>query len=85
MRGVRPSSLDLRERVAAAVDHQEGSQQQIARRFRVSPSFIIPQAAKSVRRGIGCSAPPHRCDARHSPVGLGGVRAWPGPSQSGRC
>ena len=37
---MRPYSLDLRERVAAAVDHQEGSQRQIARRFRVSPSFI---------------------------------------------
>jgi len=37
---MRPDSLDLRERVAAAVDHQEGSQRQIARRFRVSPSFI---------------------------------------------
>jgi transposase len=37
---MRPYSLDLRQRVAAAVDHQEGSQRQIARRFRVSPSFI---------------------------------------------
>jgi transposase len=37
---MRPYSLDLRQRVAAAVDHQEGAQRQIARRFRVSPSFI---------------------------------------------
>src|SRR6266511_969422 len=37
---MRPYSLDLRQRVAAAVDHQEGSQRQIARRFRVSSSFI---------------------------------------------
>lgn len=38
---MRPYSLDLRERVAAAVDHREGSQREIARRFRVSLSFIV--------------------------------------------
>jgi transposase len=39
--GVRkPYSRDLRERVAAAVEHHEGSWRQIARRFRVSVSFI---------------------------------------------
>jgi transposase len=38
---MRPSSTDLRERVAAAVDHQEGSLREIARRFRVSLSFIV--------------------------------------------
>jgi transposase len=37
---MRPFSLDLRERVAAAVEHQEGSLREIARRFRVSLSFI---------------------------------------------
>jgi transposase len=36
-----PYSNDLRERVAAAVDHGEGSQREIARRFRVSLSFIV--------------------------------------------
>jgi transposase len=36
-----PSSTDLRERVAAAVDHQEGSQREIARLFRVSLSFVV--------------------------------------------
>jgi len=36
-----PYSMDLRERVAAAVDNREGSQRQIARRFRVSLSFIV--------------------------------------------
>ena len=36
-----PYSIDLRERVAAAVDHREGSQREIARRFRVSLSFIV--------------------------------------------
>jgi transposase len=38
---MRPYSTDLRERIAAAVDHQEGSQREIARRFRVSLSFIV--------------------------------------------
>jgi transposase len=38
---MRPYSTDLRERVAAAVDHQEGSLREIARRFRVSLSFIV--------------------------------------------
>jgi transposase len=36
-----PYSNDLRERVAAAVDHGEGSQRQIARRFRVSLTFVF--------------------------------------------
>ena len=35
-----PLSNDLRERVVAAVDHHEGSRREIARRFRVSVSFI---------------------------------------------
>jgi transposase len=35
-----PYSPDLRERVAAAVDHHEGSQREIACRFRVSLSFV---------------------------------------------
>src|SRR4029077_2166863 len=36
-----PYSNDLRERVAAAVDHREGSQREIARRFRVSLTFVF--------------------------------------------
>jgi transposase len=36
-----PYSKDLRERVAAAVDHGEGSLREIARRFRVSLSFVV--------------------------------------------
>jgi transposase len=38
---MRPYSTDLRERVADAVDHKEGSLRQIARRFRVSLSFVV--------------------------------------------
>lgn len=37
---MRPLSLDLRERVAAAVDDGEGSQREIAKRFHVSLSFV---------------------------------------------
>jgi transposase len=37
---MRPYSRDLRERVLSAVDEHEGSLRQIARRFRVSVSFI---------------------------------------------
>src|SRR5512147_656618 len=38
---MRPYSTDLGERVAAAIDHHEGSFRQIARTFRVSLSFIV--------------------------------------------
>ena len=38
---MRPYSLDLRERVAAAVDHHDGSIRWMARVFRVSTSFIV--------------------------------------------
>ena len=37
---MRPYSMDLRERVVAAVDEGEGSQREIARLFRVSVSFV---------------------------------------------
>jgi transposase len=37
---MRPSSRDLCERVAATIDEREGSQRQIARRFRVRLSFL---------------------------------------------
>ena len=36
-----PYSKDLRERVAAAVDPGEGPQREIARTFRVRPSFVV--------------------------------------------
>ncbi len=53
-----PYSLDLRERVAAAVDHREGSQREIARRFRVSLSFIVRLLQR--RHKAGTLAPkPH--------------------------
>ena len=55
---MRPSSMDLRERVAAAVDHHEGSQRQIARTFRVSLSFVVRLLQR--RRDAGTLEPkPH--------------------------
>jgi transposase len=55
---MRPYSLDLRQRVAAAVDENEDSQSEIAHRFRVSPSFITRLLCR--RRQTGSVAPkPH--------------------------
>jgi transposase len=55
---MRPFSLDLRERVAAAIEHRDGSFRQIARRFRVSLSFVT--RLMQHRRQTGELAPkPH--------------------------
>jgi transposase len=56
---MRPYSLDLRERILAAVDHHEGSIRWIAQIFRVSTSFIVRLLPR--RRATGTLAPePHR-------------------------
>jgi transposase len=53
-----PYSMDLRERIAAAVDHYEGSIRQIARTFRVSASTITRWLQR--RRDAGTLEPkPH--------------------------
>lgn len=55
---MRPYSMDLRERVAAAVDGGEGSQREIAALFRVSASFVSRLLHR--RRDAGTLAPvPH--------------------------
>lgn len=55
---MRPYSMDLRERVAAAVDEGEGSQREIARLFRVSLSFVSRLLGR--RRDAGTlAAEPH--------------------------
>lgn len=55
---MRPFSLDLRERIAAAVDNRDGSLRQLARRFRVSLSFITRLLQR--RRQTGALGPkPH--------------------------
>ncbi|AMV40183.1 IS630 family transposase [Planctomyces sp. SH-PL62] len=54
----RPYSADLRERVVAAVDRGEESQRAIARRFEVSPSFVVRMLQR--RRASGGLEPgPH--------------------------
>lgn len=55
---MRPYSLDLRERVAAAVEHHEGSWRQIARRFRVSLSFLTRLVQRHRQAGT-VNAKPH--------------------------
>ena len=53
-----PYSKDLRERVVAAVDHGEGSQREIARRFCVSLTFVFRLLRR--RRDAGTLDPkPH--------------------------
>ncbi len=56
---MRPYSLDLRERILAAVDHQDGSIRWIARIFRVSTSFIVRllQRRRRCRHGRSQAAP----------------------------
>ena len=55
---MRSYSMDLRERVAAAIDAGEGSQRQVAKRFRVSVSFVTRLVQR--RRDAGTLAPkPH--------------------------
>src|SRR4051794_12161906 len=56
---MRPYSSDLRERVAAAVDHRDGSIRWIARVFRVSTSFVVRLLQR--RRDCGTLDPkPHQ-------------------------
>ena len=57
-----PYSIDLRERVAAAVDHREGSQREIARWFRVSVSFVARLLQR--RREAALWLPSHTGAAR---------------------
>jgi transposase len=55
---MKPYSMDLRERAVAAVDRQEGSQRQIARRFGISLSTLSGWLRR--RRQTGSIAPkPH--------------------------
>ena len=56
---MRPYSMDLRQRVAQAVDAQEGSLRQLARRFGVSLSFLT--RLLTLRRRTASLAPrPHQ-------------------------
>lgn len=69
---MRPYSMDLRERVAAAVDDGEDSQREVARLFRVSTSFVS-RLLKRRREGGTLAPAPHG----------GGPRRALGPAE--RC
>jgi transposase len=62
---MRPYSLDLRQRVIAALDAGEGAQPEIAARFRVSVSFIT-RLLKRRRRTGSLDPEPH--GGGHSPA-----------------
>ena len=56
---MRPYSLDLRERILAALDAHDGSIRWVARVFRVSTSFVVRLLRR--RRATGTIDPqPHR-------------------------
>jgi len=62
---MKPYSMDLRERVLAAVDAKEGTQQEIAQRFCVSEVWI--RKMKRQRRELGTLEPQtHRCGRKPS-------------------
>jgi transposase len=69
---MKPYSLDLRQRVAAALDQHEGSHQEMARRFRVSVSFLTRLVQRRRQTGTvnpkpqgGGQPPALDDDARH--------------------
>jgi len=68
---MRTISLDLRERILATYDHDEGTRDDVARRFRVSLGLV--KKLLQQRRHTGDIAPRHRFsgpqtdDCRHPP------------------
>ncbi|SRR6266404_4718167 len=59
---MRTTSLDLRERILAAYDNQEGTRDEIARRFRVSLGLV--KKLLQQRRRTGDIGPRHRFSGR---------------------
>jgi transposase len=59
---MRTISLDLRERILAAYDKEEGSREEIARRFRVSLGMV--KKLLQQRRRTGDIGPRHRYSGR---------------------
>jgi transposase len=72
---MRASSMDLRERVAAAVDDGQLPQRQIARLFRVSLSFV-PRLLKRRREAGTLAAEPHRGGPRRVLGAAERCRLW---------
>lgn len=59
---MRTLSLDLRERILAAYDHDEGTRAEVAHRFRVSLGMV--KKLLQQRRNTGDIAPRHRFAGR---------------------
>ncbi len=59
---MRTTSLDLRERILAAYDNDEGTREEIARRFRVSLALV--KKLLQQRRHTNDIAPRHRFSGR---------------------
>ena len=59
---MRTLSLDLRERILASYDQEEGTREQIAHRYRVSLGMV--KKLLQQRRGTGDIAPRHHCSGR---------------------
>jgi transposase len=59
---MRTLSLDLRERIMASYDKEEGSREEIARRFKVSLGMV--KKLLQQRRRTGDIAPRHRFSGR---------------------
>ncbi len=55
-------SLDLRQRILASYDNDEGTREQIARRFRVSLGMV--KKLLQQRRRTGCIKPRHHLAGR---------------------
>jgi transposase len=59
---MRTTSLDLRERILGSYDHDEGTREQVARRYRVSLGLV--KKLLQQRRRTGQIAPRHRFSGR---------------------
>jgi len=62
MRAKKTLSIDLRERILSAYDQEEGTREQIARRFRVSLGMV--KKLLQQRRDTGDIAPQHHRSGR---------------------
>jgi transposase len=59
---MRTLSLDLRERILASYDHEEGTRAEVAERYRVSLGMV--KKLLQQRRRTGDIAPRHHCSGR---------------------
>jgi transposase len=74
MRIRRTLSLDLRERILAAYDHDEGTREEVARRFRVSLGMV--KKLLQQRRHTGDIAPRHHRSGRKPMILATHQRQW---------